>query len=249
MHMRLATTQSNICAFSHPFTGKERDTESGLDYFGARYYGSNMGRFMSPDWSSEPDPVPYADLSNPQSLNMYAYVRNNPLRTVDPDGHDGEDEDEAEDPQQAGTIAVPAPIVVAAPSAAEILGGIISASPFVIGGGLVFGPAMLYPKDLDCGCLPVDAHGNPITTTTTATPTSSTMMREHTKRKGSKKKTNDKHTKPRPGRQNTKDRQNPNWRPYRDYVKPKSIVPFPMPDPPSPPTPPPPPKDKHGDGA
>ncbi len=32
-----------------PYTGKERDAESGLDYFGARYYGSNMGRFMSPD--------------------------------------------------------------------------------------------------------------------------------------------------------------------------------------------------------
>jgi RHS repeat-associated protein len=31
------------------FTGKERDTESGLDYFGARYNSSNMGRFMSPD--------------------------------------------------------------------------------------------------------------------------------------------------------------------------------------------------------
>jgi RHS repeat-associated protein len=31
------------------FTGKERDTESGNDYFGARYYGSSMGRFMSPD--------------------------------------------------------------------------------------------------------------------------------------------------------------------------------------------------------
>jgi RHS repeat-associated protein len=35
------------------FTGKERDTESGLDYFGARYYGSTMGRFMSPDWSAK----------------------------------------------------------------------------------------------------------------------------------------------------------------------------------------------------
>jgi RHS repeat-associated protein len=69
------------------FTGKERDTESGLDYFGARYYASNMGRFMSPDWAAKATPVPYAKLSNPQSLNLYSYVGNNPLRAVDPDGH------------------------------------------------------------------------------------------------------------------------------------------------------------------
>jgi RHS repeat-associated protein len=68
-------------------TGKERDTESGNDYFGARYYASSMGRFMSPDWSAKVTPVPYAKLSNPQSLNLYSYVGNNPLRSVDPDGH------------------------------------------------------------------------------------------------------------------------------------------------------------------
>jgi RHS repeat-associated protein len=68
-------------------TGKERDTESGLDYFGARYYGSNMGRFMSPDWASNPQAVPYASYANPQSLNLYNYMRNNPLSGTDPDGH------------------------------------------------------------------------------------------------------------------------------------------------------------------
>ena len=72
------------------FTGKERDAESGLDYFGARYYASNMGRFMSPDWSAKEEPVPYAKLDNPQSLNLYGYVGNNPLSTADPDGHDGD---------------------------------------------------------------------------------------------------------------------------------------------------------------
>jgi RHS repeat-associated protein len=70
------------------FTGKERDQESGLDYFGARYYGSALGRFTSPDWSATAEPVPYATLDNPQSLNLYAYLRNNPLDGVDPDGHD-----------------------------------------------------------------------------------------------------------------------------------------------------------------
>jgi RHS repeat-associated protein len=69
-------------------TGKERDAESGLDYFGARYYGSSMGRFMSPDWVDVPDSIPYADMDNPQSFNLYSYVRNNPLSNSDPDGHD-----------------------------------------------------------------------------------------------------------------------------------------------------------------
>ncbi len=69
------------------FTGKERDPESNLDNFGARYDSSSMGRFMSPDWSDDPDPVPYADLNDPQTLNLYSYIRNNPLTLTDPDGH------------------------------------------------------------------------------------------------------------------------------------------------------------------
>ena len=71
----------------HLFTGKERDTESGNDYFGARYYASSMGRFMSPDWSAKEEPVPYAKLDDPQTLNLYAYVGNNPLIRTDPTGH------------------------------------------------------------------------------------------------------------------------------------------------------------------
>ncbi|HEX3891939.1 MAG TPA: RHS repeat-associated core domain-containing protein, partial [Terracidiphilus sp.] len=71
----------------HHFTGKERDAESGNDYFGARYYASSMGRFMSPDWSAKEEPVPYAKLADPQSLNLYVYVLNNPLNHVDLDGH------------------------------------------------------------------------------------------------------------------------------------------------------------------
>jgi hypothetical protein len=50
-----------------------------------------MGRFMSPDWSAKEEPVPYAQLDDPQSLNLYAYVRNNPLTKVDADGHCLED--------------------------------------------------------------------------------------------------------------------------------------------------------------
>ena len=79
---------SGTDATEHHFTGKERDAESGNDYFGARYYASSMGRFMSPDWSDETDPVPNAGLADPQSLNLYAFVQNNPTSFVDPDGHE-----------------------------------------------------------------------------------------------------------------------------------------------------------------
>ena len=71
----------------YKFTGKKRDTETGLDYFGARYYSNGLGRFITPDWSAVPVPVPYADLTDPQSLNQYTYVRNTPTTNVDPTGH------------------------------------------------------------------------------------------------------------------------------------------------------------------
>jgi RHS repeat-associated protein len=54
---------------------------------GARYYSSGLGRFVTPDWSAKPVPIPYADLTNPQSFNQYAYVLNNPSTKLDPDGH------------------------------------------------------------------------------------------------------------------------------------------------------------------
>jgi RHS repeat-associated protein len=63
------------------FTGKERDAESGLDYFGARYFSGLQGRWTSPD-------KPFADqhLIAPQSWNLYGYVRNNPIILVDTNG-------------------------------------------------------------------------------------------------------------------------------------------------------------------
>jgi RHS repeat-associated protein len=82
------------------FTGKERDAETGMDFFLARYYSSPQGGFTSPDEfkGGIVDPftgkdietntaLPYADITDPQTLNKYAYVRNNPLRYTDPDGH------------------------------------------------------------------------------------------------------------------------------------------------------------------
>lgn len=75
-----------VCQGSDPnqlhFTGKERDTESTNDYFGARFYASNIaGRFLTPD-----TPLVDQKPGDPQSWNLYAYVRNNPLANVDPTG-------------------------------------------------------------------------------------------------------------------------------------------------------------------
>jgi RHS repeat-associated protein len=82
---------------NYKFTGKERDGESGLDNFGARYDSSNLGRFMTPDWAARPTAVPYAVFGDPQSLNLYGYVRNDPVSQADADGH--------EDPPHHGTKA------------------------------------------------------------------------------------------------------------------------------------------------
>ncbi|MBV8207818.1 MAG: RHS repeat-associated core domain-containing protein, partial [Acidobacteria bacterium] len=82
---RVVVTDS---ANHYKFTGKERDGESQNDYFGARYYASAIGRFMSPDWAARPTAVPYAVFGDPQSLNLYGYVRNDPVTNADPDGHD-----------------------------------------------------------------------------------------------------------------------------------------------------------------
>jgi RHS repeat-associated protein len=65
----------------YKFTGKERDTETGLDYFSARYYGNAFGRFITPDPLMSSG-HPY----DPQSWNRYTYVLNNPLRYTDPTG-------------------------------------------------------------------------------------------------------------------------------------------------------------------
>jgi RHS repeat-associated protein len=67
---------------NYKFTGKERDSESGLDNFGARYNASSMGRFMTPD----PSPKGIAP-ADPQSWNLYSYVRNRPTRSVDIGGN------------------------------------------------------------------------------------------------------------------------------------------------------------------
>ena len=72
----------------YKFTGKKRDVETGLDYFGARYYSNELGRWVSADWSAMPVPVPYANFGDPQSLNLYGFVGGNPASKADVDGHE-----------------------------------------------------------------------------------------------------------------------------------------------------------------
>ncbi|MDX6766087.1 MAG: toxin TcdB middle/N-terminal domain-containing protein [Candidatus Methylacidiphilales bacterium] len=76
-------SQDNTQAFevSHRFTGQIFDEDTGLYYFNARYYDPELGRFISAD-TIVPDP------QNPQTFNRYAYSLNNPLKYVDPSGHE-----------------------------------------------------------------------------------------------------------------------------------------------------------------
>jgi RHS repeat-associated protein len=83
----LVSCYGQTSAVNQKFTAKERDAETGFDYFGARYYSWAAGRYTSPDWSEEPQSVPYANFSNPQTLNLYQYVGNNPISISDSDGH------------------------------------------------------------------------------------------------------------------------------------------------------------------
>jgi RHS repeat-associated protein len=86
--MMMQNTTTNPDPNHYKFTGKELDDETGLYNYGARYYSPSLGRYMTPDWSQKPTPVPYADLTNPQTLNLYTYSHNNPISFGDPDGHD-----------------------------------------------------------------------------------------------------------------------------------------------------------------
>jgi len=97
---RSGTVGFGIDSIRQKFTAKERDLETGLDYFGARYYGSTQGRFTSVDpynivreaqitAQSNPDEARsqlQRYLRLPQQWNRYAYVANNPLKYVDPSG-------------------------------------------------------------------------------------------------------------------------------------------------------------------
>ena len=76
---RVTDTTAEAPVTNQGYTGKEKDEETGLNYYGARYYDSELGRFVTVDpWEG--------DLSDPQTLNKFTYVLNNPLKYVDPTG-------------------------------------------------------------------------------------------------------------------------------------------------------------------
>ena len=72
--------QSGTSVSDYKFTDQELDTSTGLYNYDARLYDPVVGRFITPD-------TVIPDIYNPQDLNRYSYVRNNPLKYTDPTGH------------------------------------------------------------------------------------------------------------------------------------------------------------------
>ncbi len=234
----------------------ERDDETGLDYAEARYYSSMQGRFTSPDeFTGGPDelynfvddasanPTFYADLTKPQSLNKYHYSYNNPLRYVDPDGH------EADDPQEILPVPIlPPPLPVAGspstqgpPTPAQIWDALqrdffqpIIRVPVVATFRQIIGrdPAV-SPNDIETPTMPpllpvpLPQPQTIAPPNTGAQPMPPPPPTEARHRKGKRGSTSDKHTNPRPGRPTTKDRLNPKWRPRQKPTDWPKNVPWP----------------------
>ena len=77
-------THTGTSDVAYKYTGQERDVSTALYFYRARYYDQELGRFTSPD------PI-IPNVLDPQAFNRYAYVRNNPLRYVDPTGYAWDD--------------------------------------------------------------------------------------------------------------------------------------------------------------
>ena len=160
------------------FTGKQRDTESNLDGFPARYYASVQGRWLTADWSVTPEPVPYAKLADPQSLNLYAYVDNDPSNHADPDGHENfcpdcaESADSSSEAKNKGSgqaedkpqMAVAAPVTTA-PLAVDKIVVVVEEAAEKVGTGLINGAVGV------AGFILASAQKRPPRTKTQSTPT------------------------------------------------------------------------------
>jgi RHS repeat-associated protein len=126
------------------FTQKERDPETGLDYFLARYYSSAQGRFTGTDPLQASGRAP-----NPQSWNRYAYVLNNPLHFVDPDGLREQSNPATTEPQQPVPPPVQQPTPARTPQAQQTLAPKIPLTNITFGMTPNPGPSALVPLGTD----------------------------------------------------------------------------------------------------
>ena len=188
-------------------------------------------RWMSPDWADKPEAVPYSDLANPQSLNLYGYVKNNPLRSADPDGH----EDDG-DPQQTATAPHPTPTVpnptaaevdaslartAADTAAADAVGeGVLAAGSRLLGGVVgffLYAPTMNEGPNDDCHlCGRSTVQPTPGAPVTPKPQDSSPPSPTGEHDKGARPSTKDKHEKVRPGTSPP-----PNYKPDRKFKQPE----------------------------
>jgi RHS repeat-associated protein len=219
----------------YKFTGKERDAETQLDYFGARYYSNGLGRFITPDWSTVPVPVPYADLTDPQSLNQYSYVRNIPTVRADADGHDGLADVEVIYDKLATLVdegTAEGAEMIASGGGRAILGRLLGpvVGTAIIVKELAFPSHTVGQSDAEeraqieqakqermrqnGGVDPQSAPTTPNAQPKPQTPPAPQAAAEHDKNK--RRSTKDKHEKRRPGTSAP-----PNYKPDRNYVQPK----------------------------
>jgi RHS repeat-associated protein len=210
-------TITNTCTQNaYKFEGKERDAETGNDDFGAREYSWRMGRWLSSDWSSVPVAVPYANLTNPQTLNLYAMVSDDPESFEDLDGHAGAAVAEAKEVLEVVAEAAPEE------EAAAEIGATVGPVGVAVGVTVVtVGAVGVYEYNKhykDPGPPPAPAAPKPPAIMKSPAPAPEEKPEEkppgHTK--GARRSTKDKHEDKRPGTSPP-----PNYKPDRKYEQPK----------------------------
>ena len=253
---------TDTCPPTYKFEGKERDTETSNDDFGARYYSSSFGRWTSPDWSAIPAPVPYANLTNPQTLNLYAMVRDNPETFADLDGHCPQCVEEIAESPEGQEIIEDAEGLVQEVSAAVVESAKEDWSAYQsFAGWLQAGltaAAVALKGDNKPGAQPnptTSPNASPSTppnASPSAPPSASPQSRPPSDAQDSSRRhTRDKHQGDHPSRTGDKLRKRKTWVPKKKAGDPATPKPTPPPPPPQPqPTPPtPPPKSDGTDGS
>jgi hypothetical protein len=194
---------------------------------------------VSADWSPAPVPVPYADFSNPQSLNLYGFVGGNPASKADPDGHDGATAVFFTVLEYAGEMTLGGPVLLALAPGAVATAIVASHDPVAnhpaddppSAGNMMMdalNPPFVAAPPSTATSVQTGVPATTATTVQTSTPastssvgtaTSSSTMADHTT--GARGSTSDTHTKTRSGRSTTKDRQKPQFRKHKDFKKSK----------------------------